>query len=264
MKKDISSTGGDIVVFDSPHMRAAIDVTAQFLNADAGYRDSYGRYYHNAESNNHVFTTFLNANQRTFWEKITFTYGFVFRDTSTTTSADPGRILLSKPTSTDSGAKVGNQLSMDDMGTADRFAWRCFAQDNTEEVAVIDSVPKDRWIIGYVIKADGVASKIGLKPKGDASWTVATATGGPITVDYDNAKDAALIGRIHPIAGTVDSPFLGDTQKFCMWDVAITEATVQSSIEDHFGRADRPAAPMTLGGGMGAMQGLGRRKGRRH
>ena len=239
------------------------DISGLFLNADSGYRASYGRYYTNATSATNILSTDSVAGYKEVWDGggtplIDFSYAFVFRDISTGTGSSPGRILMSKPSTDTGAANAGNQLSMDDGGTADKFAWRCFAADGVADIASILNVPKNKWIIGYVIKADGVASKLGLKVKGETSWTTAVSPGS-ITVDYDTTKDAALMGQVNTSTGALENPFWGDLQGFCVWGAAITEATMQSSVEDHFGMADDIIAGFgkgsdeTLGSGRGIL-----------
>ena len=240
------------------------DVTANFQNADSGYRASYGRYYRNLETTTDVLWTAGGAPEREVWDGagtplINFTYGFVFRDISSTNAR---RWVMSKPTIASAGGvfNEGNLLQTNADGD---FQWICHNDAGAAEVANIDTsdYEKDVWYIGYVIKADGVQSKLGLKKKGSGSWITANSGAVAITVDYATGLDAALLSEVD--AGNVlANPWRGDLQAFCIWGVAITESTVQSDLEDHFGIADIPAAAMTLGGGMGAMQGLGRRKGR--
>ena len=236
-------------------LRTAVDVNAQFKNANRGYRDSYGRYYDVAADTDHMWTTFGIAGQRGVWEKLSFTYGLVFR----WDGSGAGHIMSKPSTASGPVNTVGNELLISSAGN---LSWQCSSDTSAvRDTAGISGLTTDAWYIGSVVKADGVVSKIGVKKKGAASWQTAVSSAS-VTPDYDNAKDAAIGGRINLTNNAKEAPWPGDIQKFCMWDVAITEATVQSDLEDHFGQIGRPAAPMTLGGGMGGMQGLGRRKGR--
>jgi hypothetical protein len=239
-------------------LRSGIAVGDNFIDTDRGYRDSYGRYYKMEPATNKMWTTASNAGQIAVWEKPSFTYGFVFRDTST---SDAERFFLSKPaTNASSFPTAGVEISVNSLIPADQgFRWRCDSNivGNYEEVILNSgngfTLEINAWYIGYVIKADGVLSKVGVKKKSESSWITETGsgTGAPITVDYDSAKNAALFGLVNPATGALQDPFWGNVQRFCMWDVAIAEADVQAGLEDHFGQADRPAGPMTLGGGMG-------------
>jgi len=221
----------DLAGLGQPYLHG--DGAPPSVNDDEGpFRFSYGRYLKISAAVNEVPLVTAPGDQTTFWERTNITIAVAFK-LPTLPSGGAFSTLVSKRSATAADNVHSYRLRVNNAGG---LVWH--AGNGNETVMVASAVQAGKLGIAYFTKAGAAAGAVGVKMQG-GSW--ATGVGSPATAFTYNATFPFRVGAQETTSGPLDTHLEGFLAAITMWKVAVTPATLQAGLEDHFGIAN-PAA----------------------
>lgn len=226
-----ANKSGFLANWAPPQLRGEADLLVGGRIQDGNiYRQSLGRYL-KLESTPGLWAlnTFADPQNIAIWQQPAFTIAAIFRPRRVTGAE---QLLFSKRlssiTETDN---FSMRLSLS--GTTLRWVGQSVG---VNDVSIASACGINDECLAYVSKAAGnTNANIGIKVKSGAWKTATTAV--PITTTFNSAADFWVNAQL---AFNGSKELLGDIDysELCHWNTAIAPATLQSSLEDHFGIAD--------------------------
>ena len=192
-------------------------------------RYSYGRYLE--LTNIDFLNTPLTVEQRQYYHRAAWTVALLFRPRSVT-----GKQVLIGKRYLD--ASMDDRFSMRMQLNGTTLEGKCQQTNGSStDLSISSAVSINKVYIAYITKSDASTMAMGIKEVGTGSWLTNGPTGS-ITVGWSTSFDLYVNAQINAALTGVENVGTVDYVELCWWYSALSPATIQSGIEDHFGVAD--------------------------